>query len=149
MHKGLKIFLIILAIVLILAISGSFIYYYGFFKPNMQREEQEKQEEEQRKKEIEKYIDDYNALQSRYLPKMELNNYDEYMSLTRNFITEIKSLYVPIPCERLHDLQLQYWESHYGALFVFKDDTKKAEEFIEKMLELEKQIDEEKRNLLR
>ena len=38
------------------------IYYYGFFKPNMQREEQEKQEEEQRKKEIEKYIDDYNAL---------------------------------------------------------------------------------------
>lgn len=55
----------------------------------MQREEREKQEEEQRKKEIKEYIDDFNALKSKYLSKIDLNNYDEYMSLPRDFITEI------------------------------------------------------------
>jgi len=60
MNKAFKVFIIISVVVLVLAISGSMIYYFAFAKPSIEREKLEleeekiKQEEEKIKQEEDK-----------------------------------------------------------------------------------------------
>lgn len=74
MNKVFKIVLMVCAVVLVLAVSGSLIYYFGFFKPNNERAEWEaeikvkeeqlafekeklrKEEEKREEEELKKYL---------------------------------------------------------------------------------------------
>ena len=159
-------------IVAIVAIAGSIAYYFVFFKPNMQREELKYQksiyEQEQAEKieeqvkleeiktdgeeraEIEKYINDYNSSLSKFLAKAEgVEDLDKSMDIVFELMTEVKNLYVPKTCEKLHKLNLQSWQTYYVSLSASKNnDYTKVLELTAKLFELRNLADKEMRELL-
>lgn len=139
--------LMIIAMVAIVAIAGSLIYYFVFVKAEKERAETKLQEQ----KEAEKYIIEYNALlvQSELETKKEIG-LDETIDCALAIITKVQNLYVPETCDTLHNLQMQYWQTYYSSLLAYKNnDNKKGSELSEKTLELANLVTEETRKLLR
>ena len=67
--------LMIVAIVAIVAIVGSFIYYYIFFKPGIEKAEirlQEQKLESEKSSQIKEYLNEYNAIRQEFIDKLNL-----------------------------------------------------------------------------
>jgi flagellar basal body-associated protein FliL len=142
--------LMIVALVAIVAISGSMIYYFVFFRTEKERTETKLQEQKE-KEEAEKYIIEYNALlvQSESETKKEIS-LDETIDFALEIMAKVQNLYVPETCDTLHNLQMQYWQIYYSSLLAYKNnDNKKGAELSEKTLELANLVTEETRKLLR
>ncbi len=79
MSKAFRIVLMVCAIILVVAISGSMIYYFAFAKPGNERAEREWEKEKLRKEEEQRKEEDRKELQREQNLRDCLSNaYDNY-----------------------------------------------------------------------
>jgi len=98
--------LMIIAIVAIVAIAGSLVYYYVFFRPEKEREEMG----EQRNNEVKEYLSEYNAIRQEFIDKLNLyvggKDKDRILTELQEIRRKLMRLSVPEGYNKYNDVKI-------------------------------------------
>jgi len=87
--------LMVIAIIAIIAITGSLIYYYVFFRPGIEKSSQ-----------VKEYLSEYNAIRQEFIDKLNSKDKDKILTELQEIRRKLIRLSVPEGYNKYNDVKI-------------------------------------------